>query len=164
MLFSALNPSKSREVLKGSKVSGSVYLMGDQVMFQNVTLHVGDSMQTESLSFEAKIDGNTGHLNYNNEIQGIVSVVGDKEVRVRFSTGPLANAMLNFKVQDGSVDNYSNVENEAAREIGREATRETASRENAEQEREEDYNAEANEVDMEVQEEEVDMNDAGYDF
>jgi hypothetical protein len=171
ILFSALNPSKSREVLKGNKVSGSVYLMGDQVMFENVTLHVGDSIQTESLSFEAKIDGNTGHLNYNNEIQGIVSVVGQDEVRVRFSTGPLANAMLNFKVQDGSVDSYSNLENEDVREERRESSREgdaqelqkreTASRENAELERDDSY---ANEVSSDVEEEEVDLNEAGYDF
>lgn len=175
MLYSALNPSKSRQVLKGEKISGSVYLMGDQVIFENVTLHIGESFQTESLSFEAKIDGNTGHLNYNNEIQGIVSVVGDKEVRVRFSTGPLANAMLNFKVQDAIVDSYSNIENEEARAIGKEAAiesgrysdaqelqkRETASRENAEEEREEGY---SNESYPEEEVNEVDMSEAGYDF
>ena len=122
--------------------------------------HVGDNNQTESLSFEAKIDGNTGHLNYNNEIQGIVSVVGDKEVRVRFSTGPLANAMLNFKVQDGSVDDYSNENYEVVQ------NRETASRENVSEEK-----VESNEkVVSEISEEEynnnrnTDLNEVGYEF
>lgn len=98
VLKSALNPTQSGEVMKGSKVTGSIYLMGDQVMFENISLSSSNGKQTETLSFEARLDGNTGHINYNNEIQGIVSVVGDKEVRVRFSTGPLANAMLNFMV------------------------------------------------------------------
>ena len=181
VLNSALNPTKSGEILKNDKISGSIYLTGDQIMFENLSLHIGDKDETESLSFEAKIDGNTGHINYNNEIQGIVSVVGDKEIRVRFSTGPLANAMLNFKVP-GSIDNAGQrdnydiqqrggrpvapvalsaekeeVEQAEEQESFEENVRETASYDDSEEVIEEDYSDEEGRAEVNVEE-------AGFEF
>lgn len=187
VLKSALNPTQSGEILKGEKVSGSIYLMGDQVMFENIALNVGSDKQTETLSFEAQIDGNTGHMNYNNEIQGIVSVVGDKEVRVRFSTGPLANAMLNFIVPGSDYndgDDYE-IEQRGGRPVPpintpsrlntpTKNTRDTASQ-NAANEEEFEQDEEAAEESLEEEDEEdidgdeVAMNDgevekAGFEF
>jgi hypothetical protein len=162
-LVSALNPTKSGEVLKNNKISGTAYMMGDQIMFDNLSLHVGSKLQTEALSFEAKLDGNTGHINYNNEIQGIVSVVGNKEIRVRFSTGPLANAMLNFKIpgtdEEQEDNTYSNEDVASAPVVAPPANAATiqAARETAS----DVSNANIDEANDEV---EVNVEEAGYEF
>jgi hypothetical protein len=138
-------------------------MMGDQIMFDNLSLHVGSKLQTEALSFEAKLDGNTGHINYNNEIQGIVSVVGNKEIRVRFSTGPLANAMLNFKIpgtdEEQEDNTYSNEDVASAPVVAPPANAATiqAARETAS----DVSNANIDEANDEV---EVNVEEAGYEF
>jgi len=154
-LVSALHPTKNKDILKGSKVSGSLYLMGDQVSFDGVTLETGKD-DFEALSFQAEIDGNTGHLNYENKIQGIVSVVGNKEVKVRFSTGPLAGAMLSFMVPS-AIDNVE--KEELQEEVA-------AVEEEQEQTLEERYESRevASEEDREEQSEEVDFEDVSAEF
>lgn len=94
-LVSALDPNKNRNVLRGDSMEGYAYLKNGELIMENVILHVGTKNQTEALSTEARIK-NHGVFNDMRGNQGIVTNVSNDEVKVRFSTGVLAGAMLNF--------------------------------------------------------------------
>lgn len=94
-LVSALDPKKNRNVLRGESVSGYAYLKNGELIMENIQLHVGTGSQTVSLSTEARIQEH-GTFNDGRGTQGIVTNVNKDEIKVRFSTGALAGAMLNF--------------------------------------------------------------------
>lgn len=94
-LVSALDPQKNRNVLRGEALEGYAYLKNGELIVENVKLHVGSNNQTETFSTEARIQSH-GTFNDGRGTQGIVTNVTKDEIKVRFSTGPLSGAMLNF--------------------------------------------------------------------
>jgi hypothetical protein len=99
-LVSALDPARSRKILRGNEIEGRAILRNGELIIEDVKLHVGSQNESQStLSIDTRIKGH-GAFNYDNEIHGIVSTIQNRELKVRFSTGPLANAMLNFVTQE----------------------------------------------------------------
>lgn len=98
-LVSALDPKKNRNVLRSNDLEGYAYLRNGELILENIRLHVGTKNQTEVLSTEARIKDH-GTFNDDRGTQGIVTNISNDEIKVRFSTGPLAGAMLNFVTYD----------------------------------------------------------------
>ncbi len=94
-LVSAQDPNRNRNILRGDSMEGYAYLKNGELIMENIILHVGTKNQTEALSTEARIK-NHGVFNDMRGNQGILTNVSKDEVKVRFSTGVLAGAMLNF--------------------------------------------------------------------
>ncbi|MCF8058040.1 MAG: hypothetical protein K9K67_01990 [Bacteriovoracaceae bacterium] len=104
-LVSALDPKKNRNVLRSQDVEGYAYLKNGELILENIKLHVGTKNQTESVSTEARIMDH-GTFSDGRGTQGIVTNISNDEIKVRFSTGPLAGAMLNFVTYEkkGSIE------------------------------------------------------------
>ncbi len=98
-LVSAVDPKRDKNLLKGEKVEGYAYLKNGELILEGIQLHVGTQNQTDSLSTEMRIK-NHGTFNDQNGSQGIVTITSKEEIKVRFSTGPLAGALLNFASYD----------------------------------------------------------------
>ena len=94
-LVSAVDPKRDKNLLKGEKVEGYAYLKNGELILEGVQLHIGTQNQTESLSTEMRVK-NHGTFNDQNGSQGIITLTSKEEIKVRFSTGPLAGALLNF--------------------------------------------------------------------
>lgn len=94
-LVSGLDPQKNRNVLRGEALEGYAYLKNGELILENIKLHLGTNNQTETFSTEARIQ-NHGTFNDGRGTQGIITNVTKDEIKVRFSTGPLTGAMLNF--------------------------------------------------------------------
>ncbi len=94
-LVSALDPKKNRNVLRAKDVDGYAYLKNGELIIESIRLHVGTKNQTESVSTEARVLDH-GTFNDGRGTQGILTNISNDEIKVRFSTGPLAGAMLNF--------------------------------------------------------------------
>ncbi len=103
LLVSALDPQKNRNVLRADNLEGYAYLRNGELIMESVRLHVGTNKQTESLSTEARVKDH-GVFNDERGNQGIVTNVNNDEVKVRFSTGPLAGAMLNFVTEQKKME------------------------------------------------------------
>ena len=98
-LVSALDPKKNRNVLRSNDLEGYAYLRNGELILENIRLHVGTKNQTEVLSTEARVKEH-GTFNDERGTQGIVTNISNDEIKVRFSTGPLAGSMLNFVTYD----------------------------------------------------------------
>lgn len=98
-LVSALDPKKNKNVLRANDLEGYAYLRNGELILENIRLHVGSKNQTEVLSTEALVRAH-GTFNDDRGTQGIVTNISNDEIKVRFSTGPLAGAMLNFVTYD----------------------------------------------------------------
>lgn len=102
-LVSGLDPKKNRNVLRGNDVEGYAYLKNGELILENISLHMGTKNQTESFSTEARIMGH-GTFNDGRGSQGIITNISNNEIKVRFSTGQLAGAMLNFVTYDKKME------------------------------------------------------------
>ena len=98
-LVSAVDPKRDKNLLKGRKVEGYAYLKSGELILEGVQLHIGSQNQTESISTEMRVKAH-GTFNDQNGSQGIVTLTSKQEIKVRFSTGPLAGALLNFATYD----------------------------------------------------------------
>ncbi len=94
-LVSAVDPKRDKNLLKGRTVEGYAYLKNGELILEGVQLHIGSQNQTESISTEMRVKAH-GTFNDQNGSQGIVTLTSKQEIKVRFSTGPLAGALLNF--------------------------------------------------------------------
>jgi len=95
-IISALDPKKNRNVLRGDSVMGSAYLKDGLLSIDSVQLHIGTKHQTETLSISDVSVAKHGTFNNDEGTQGIITTISNDEVKIRFSTGPLAGVMLNF--------------------------------------------------------------------
>jgi hypothetical protein len=95
-IISALDPKKNRNVLRGDSITGSAYLKDGLLTLDGVQLHIGSKHQTETLSISDVNVAKHGTFNDDEGTQGIITNIGNDEVKIRFSTGPLAGVMLNF--------------------------------------------------------------------
>ncbi len=95
-IVSALDPKNSKEVLRGAYVSGSAVLKDGLLSLDGIQLHIGKKCQGESFSMPDVNVGPHGTFNDDEGSQGIITTVGKEEIKIRFSTGPLAGVMLNF--------------------------------------------------------------------
>lgn len=94
-LLSAIDPKKTRSALRGNLVQGNAYLNNGELILEGVAIHLETPQQTEMVSTEVRLKGH-GAFNDDNGIAGVVTNVTKNEIKVRFSTGPLAGVMLNF--------------------------------------------------------------------
>lgn len=98
-LVSAVDPKREKNVARGAKVEGYAYLKNGELIVEGIQLHIGSQHQTESLSTEMRVKAH-GTFNDQNGNQGIITMSSKQEIKVRFSTGPLAGALLNFATYD----------------------------------------------------------------
>ncbi len=98
-LVSAVDPKREKNLVKGQKVEGYAYLKNGELIVEGIQLHIGTQNQTESLSTEMRVKAH-GTFNDQNGSQGIITITSKEEIKVRFSTGPLAGALLNFATYD----------------------------------------------------------------
>lgn len=103
-LVSALDPARSRVVVKGDKISGSAYVSNGELIVEDLKLHIGDKNETTAWSFESRIgDGGVVKVYDDNGrmVNAMVTNNGDKGYNLRFVTGgPLQGAILNFVTAD----------------------------------------------------------------
>lgn len=98
VLVSAIDP-KQKGAIRGNFVQGRAYLNNGELILEGVAIHMSTQNQTEQVSTEIRLKGH-GAFNDDNGIAGVVTNVSKDEVKVRFSTGPLAGAMLNFVTEE----------------------------------------------------------------
>lgn len=101
VLVSAIDP-KQKGAIRGNQVQGRAYLTNGELILEGVAIHMSTKNQTEQVSTEIRLKGH-GAFNDDNGVAGVVTNVGKDEVKVRFSTGPLAGAMLNFVTEEKRV-------------------------------------------------------------
>lgn len=104
----ALHPSQSEHMLVGHAVSGSVSLVDGTIQNLSVSLTYENGKRTEMAidyamisdggQFEAYLDAAEQE-----SVHGIITNNGEGVFRIRFATGPLQGAMLNF-VTDMKLD------------------------------------------------------------
>jgi hypothetical protein len=103
-LIDALNPIKSSDRLTAAKdqVSGSVTVGEQNISSLSVTLHRGTNKEVSLSISEIEInDGGQISAEYEGEsIAGIITANGKGAKTIRFATGPLQGATLNFVSQD----------------------------------------------------------------
>lgn len=98
-LVSAVDPTRNKDLVKGRMLEGYAYLKNGELILESVQLHMGTQKQTESLSTQMRVKAH-GTFNDENGSQGIITLTSKEEIKVRFSTGPLAGALLNFATYD----------------------------------------------------------------
>jgi len=129
-LVSAVDPKREKRVDREGKVEGYAYLKNGELIIEGVQLHIGTQNQTESLSTEMRVKAH-GTFNDEDGNQGIITMTSKQEIKIRFSTGVLAGALLNFatynkkqeiehKYNEGQrqVDAVMNDDSEERREAG----------------------------------------------
>jgi hypothetical protein len=126
VLERALHPTKDPNILIGEVVSGSVVIDSTMIEELNVVVGVGKNYE-QSLSFlagaEIKAGGQFSAETNDGEVTGIITNNGKDGYRIRFATGPLQGAMLNF-VTEEKFEQMAEQEEEArlAREEAQELT------------------------------------------
>lgn len=102
ILEKALNPSKSAEVLFGDAISGSATIRGGSIERLSVSLHRGTPNEIGlEMSFAEINDGGQFETVMGDQtISGIVTNSANEGFRIRFATGPLQGAMLNFVTEE----------------------------------------------------------------
>ncbi|MBC99642.1 MAG: hypothetical protein CME63_17995 [Halobacteriovoraceae bacterium] len=118
-LVSAVDPKRNKDLLKGRTVEGFAYLKNGELILEGVQLHLGTQNQTESLSTEMRVKAH-GTFNDENGNQGIITITSKEEIKVRFSTGVLAGALLNFATYDKKQEierKFQQVESKAANPV-----------------------------------------------
>ncbi|ATH09402.1 hypothetical protein BIY24_16075 [Halobacteriovorax marinus] len=117
VLERALHPSKDPNVLRGeSVVSGNIVVGAGRIEEFNVVVGIGKNYE-QPLGFinspEIKAGGQFSAETNSGEVTGIITNNGKDGFRVRFATGPLQGAMLNF-VTIEKMDELNAIEEEAA--------------------------------------------------
>ena len=98
-LVSALDPKRSRRVSSLDGVEGSASLVSGELTVEGIVLHKDTKFETEPLSFTARLN-DYGAFNNEGEVAGVVTVIGNKEIKIVFSVGPLASAALNLVIEE----------------------------------------------------------------
>ena len=101
----ALHPSKSPDMLAGDSVRGSMSIVEGTIQNLMVTLNYGNGQREEFEVGFAEINdgGQFEALIEDDVVHGIITNNGEGIYRVRFATGSLQGAMLNF-VTDTKLD------------------------------------------------------------
>ncbi len=109
--MSGIDP-KVKGAIRGEQVQGIAYLQNGELILEGAAIHIGTNRQSEQVSTEVRLKGH-GAFNDDNGIAGVVTNVTKDEVKVRFSTGPLAGVMLNFvtaekrrKIEDKYAESF----------------------------------------------------------
>jgi len=102
ILEKALFPGKSNIVLENDNASGRVTIISDTIQNLEVSLKLENG---ERINFEAEFSeinhGGTFSVEKGEEtISGIITNNGKNSFRIRFATGPLSGALLNFITQE----------------------------------------------------------------
>lgn len=95
----ALFPSKTSELLKGDKIRGHVSLIDGNIESLSAAIYYDDRSPAEEIDipFAEINDGGMFEAFMGNEsVHGIITNNGEGVFRIRFATGPLQGAMLNF--------------------------------------------------------------------
>ncbi len=102
ILEKALNPAKTAEVLAGEAISGSATIRGGSIERLSVTLHRGTQHETSlEMNFAEINDGGQFETTAGDgSVSGIVTNSANEGFRIRFATGPLQGAMLNFVTEE----------------------------------------------------------------
>lgn len=102
VLEKALNPIKTAEVLTGEAISGSATLRGGSIERLSVSLHRGTPNEVSfEMDFAEINDGGQFETLVGEEmVTGILTNSGNEGFRLRFATGPLQGAMLNFVTEE----------------------------------------------------------------
>lgn len=150
ILESALDVTRSKDIAKGSSVSGRLSMIDGAIQEFSATLFQGTDKELRvEFSYAEIEDGGVFVTEMNGEkVNGIVTNNGQNAYRIRFATGPAAGAMLNFTTEEAlSAQNEVQVENEVVEEV-------------------QEYDSErenANEVEV-VRSKSNDVKEIGFDF
>lgn len=124
VLERALHPSKTSQLLNGSSVRGNVSLIDGNIENLNIALYYEQGQKDEfEIAFAEINDGGMFEAMIEDEtVHGIITNNGEGVFRIRFATGRLQGAMLNFvteeKLSDLTEDEY--VRDEAQEEVANE--------------------------------------------
>lgn len=112
VLISALDIKKSREVMNAFKgqIEGRAYYNDGYLEIEGVVLHKGSKEETLPLRVSADVK-DFGAFN-DGEVHGMVTSVTETELKITLSTGPIANAMLNFRIQSKFDEERQRLEDE----------------------------------------------------
>ncbi|WP_127715580.1 hypothetical protein [Halobacteriovorax sp. HLS] len=106
VIESALHPVKDPNILRGEVVSGNIVVDTNLIEELNVVVGIGKNYE-QPLSFlggaEIKAGGQFSAETNHGEVTGIITNNGKDGFRIRFATGPLQGAMLNF-VSEAKLD------------------------------------------------------------
>ena len=94
----ALLPELSKDVIIGDLVSGSLNLSGGNIEGLSAVIRNNEGLEKSiDISYAEIKDGGQFQVDYMGEVvHGIITNNGTDAYRVRFATGPLQGAMLNF--------------------------------------------------------------------
>ena len=99
LLDSALGPRTGNRPLGNNRLEGTAELRNGELYLDRIILDSsGDALDIDGA--QVKDHGYFEYEHAEGKIQGVVSVIGKGEIKVRFTTGPLANTYLNFVVAD----------------------------------------------------------------
>ena len=169
VLERALHPKKDNNILKGELVDGSLSVTEGMIETFNATIGIGKEYRT-TVNFNAVAINAGGQFKVEleeGEVTGIITRNGKEGYRVRFVTGSLAGAMLNFVTED-EKDRILRTEEEAeelrVRNLTEEQKEEVAEQETAENLRREESQIEAvREENIQEEKEEVTYEEEAYD-
>ena len=103
VLERVLHPTKDPNILRGEVVSGNVVVDTTMIEEFDVVIGVGKNYE-QPLSFlggaEIKAGGQFSAETNSGEVTGIITNNGKDGFRIRFATGPLQGAMLNFVTEE----------------------------------------------------------------
>lgn len=120
VLESALDVTRSKDVVKGSGVSGRLSMIDGAIQEFSATIFQGTEKELRvEFSYAEIEDGGVFVTEINGEkVNGIVTNNGQNAYRIRFATGPAAGAMLNFATEETlSAQNEVQVDNEVVEEV-----------------------------------------------
>ncbi len=102
VLERALHPTKDSNILKGDLITGAVTLRQGSLENFSATIGIGRKYETDiDISFADINDGGQFEADIDGEmITGLITNNGEGAFRVRFVTGKLAGAMLNFVTEE----------------------------------------------------------------
>ncbi|PIK14272.1 hypothetical protein [Halobacteriovorax sp. JY17] len=117
VLERALHPTKDPNVLRGENLlTGNIVVSTGRIEEFSVVVGMGKNYE-QPLSFinspEIKAGGQFSAETNSGEVTGIITNNGKDGFRIRFATGPLQGAMLNF-VTSEKMDELNRIEEEAA--------------------------------------------------
>lgn len=106
VLERALHPSKTSQLLSGDSVRGNVSLIDGNIENLSIALSYeqGQSEEYEIAFAEINDGGMFEAMIHDETVHGIITNNGEGVFRIRFATGKLQGAMLNFVTQDKLSD------------------------------------------------------------
>lgn len=125
VLERALHPSRTSQLLSGESVRGNVSLIDGNIENLSIALYYEKGQREEyEIAFAEINDGGMFEAMIHDEtVHGIITNNGEGVFRIRFATGKLQGAMLNFVTQDKLNEI---VEDEYVRDVEAEVTEEPA--------------------------------------